>query len=426
MEPTIAISPHREHVHRLPSLNNLLESEVILGDDDGSSSCDEEDSEMHSALEDLSEATTADTKFHDCSMTSSIAESASLVESTLPDFSKLSLTQSYYKPTEESPPTKSMLPRSNSTLSSRTTSSTRSRLIAPRPSYAENTSSSSSKGRYSTSSPFAPRRSHSVSGPHSQPATPTTIRKPPAHSPSPRPAVPPKPVGLTRQPSNLKAKTPESPIGPRRSSSILSASSSPAAKSFLASGKQPSAVRINKPVTPVKPSTPPKRTDERFATLGRRPKPNSPPILTTSMSGGITSFDMAAAARETKATADKFGTLPRRKPVKERPCLPKPLTREPEPIPMIRSDGGATLPRPMKKISSPILSSSSVMKPRTLIYMEKSAQTELSHQDVKEGQEASLKLRSLSRQHQNQNNEEARQLERMLLQVGYQHFVIIS
>ena len=74
MESTIAMSSHREHVHRLPSLNNLLESEVILGDDEGdASSCDGEESEMHSALEELSETNTADLKFHDCSMTSSIA-----------------------------------------------------------------------------------------------------------------------------------------------------------------------------------------------------------------------------------------------------------------------------------------------------------------------------------------------------------------
>jgi hypothetical protein len=77
-------------------------------------------------------------------------------------------------------------------------------------------------------------------------------------------------------------------------------------------------------------------------------------------------------------------------------------------------DGGATLPRPMKKLSSPTLPGP-IMKPRTVIYMEKSAQTEMSHKDVREGQEACQKLRSLS--WQQQNNEEARQLERMLMQV---------
>lgn len=415
MEPTIAMSSHREHVHRLPSLNNLLESEVILGDDDGeASSCDGEESEMHSALEDLSETNTADLKFHDCSMTSSIADSTILTEPAQPDMSRLSLSQSYYKP-EEPSMTRSMLPRSSSTLSNRTTSSSRSRdqqrLMAPRPSYADNTSSSSSKGRYSSPSPYATRRTLSVSGPHSQPTTPSTLRKPPTHSPSPRPAVPPKPVGLTRQPSSLKAKTPESPITPRRSSSILSSTTSPAAKSFLASGKQPSVIRNNKPVTPTKPTTPPKRMDERFATLGRRPKHGSP-VTSTSMSGGVTSMENAAAARETKATADKFATLPRRKPVKDRPCLPK---AEPTPsINNIRMDGGATLPRPMKKVSSPTLPGP-IMKPRTVIYMEKSAQTEMSHKDVREGLEACHKLRSLS--WQQQNNEEARQLERMLMQV---------
>ena len=131
------------------------------------------------------------------------------------------------------------------------------------------------------------------------------------------------------------------------------------------------------------------------------------------MSGGVISMESAAAARETKATADKFATLPRRKPVKDRPFLPKP-----EPAPSItsniRMDGGATLPRPMKKLSSPTLPGP-IMKPRTVIYMEKSAQTEMSHKDVREGLEACHKLRSLS--WQQQNNEEARQLERMLMQV---------
>ncbi|XP_032776362.2 uncharacterized protein LOC116915367 isoform X2 [Daphnia magna] len=428
MEPTIAMSSHREHVHRLPSLNNLLESEVILGDDEGTSSCDEEDSEMHSALEDLSETNTADLKFHDCSLSSSIADSAVMTDQEIQqDMSRLSLSQSYYKPEEEMSRlplsqsyykpeepsmTRSMLPRSNSTLSNRTSSSSRSRdqqrLVAPRPSYADN-SSSGSKGRYSSPSPFATRRTISVSGPSSQPTTPSTLRKPPTCSPtSTRPAVPPKPIGLTRQPSTLKAKTPESPMTPRRSSSVVSTTTSPTAKSFLASGKQPSVIRANKPVTPTKPLTPPKRTDERFATLGRRPKLSSP-VISTSMSGG-TSMEITAAARETKAAADKFATLPRRKITKDRPCLPKPQ-REPEPF--SRMDGNATLPRPMKKLSSPTLPGP-IMKPRTVIYMEKSAQTELSHKDVREGQEACQKLRSLS--WQQQNNEEARQLERMLIQ----------
>ena len=421
MESTIAMSSHREHVHRLPSLNNLLESEVILGDDEGdASSCDGEESEMHSALEELSETNTADLKFHDCSMTSSIADSAILSEPAQPepDMSRLSLSQSSYKPEETSSMTiRSMLPRSSSTLSNQTTSSSRSsrdqqRLIAPRSKYTDNPNNN--KGRYSSPSPYTTRRTLSVSGPHSQPTTPSTLRKPPTHSPSPRPAVPPKPVGLTRQPSSLKAKTPESPITPRRSSSILSTSiTSPAARSFVASGKQPSVIRSNnKPVTPTKPTTPPKRMDERFATLGRRPK-HSSPVISTSMSGGVISMESAAAARETKATADKFATLPRRKPVKDRPFLPKP-----EPASSItsniRMDGGATLPRPMKKLSSPTLPGP-IMKPRTVIYMEKSAQTEMSHKDVREGLEACHKLRSLS--WQQQNNEEARQLERMLMQV---------
>ena len=148
MESTIAMSSHREHVHRLPSLNNLLESEVILGDDEGdASSCDGEESEMHSALEELSETNTADLKFHDCSMTSSIADSAILSEPAQPepDMSRLSLSQSSYKPEETSSMTiRSMLPRSSSTLSNQTTSSSRSsrdqqRLIAPRSKYTDNT-----------------------------------------------------------------------------------------------------------------------------------------------------------------------------------------------------------------------------------------------------------------------------------------------
>lgn len=90
---------------------------------------------------------------------------------------------------------------------------------------------------------------------------------------------------------------------------------------------------------------------------------------------------------------------------------------------------GYTLPRPKKlPVASPsspasrqsgsatLNSSSAPAKPRTLIYMEKSAQTELSEQDVRDGIEASLKLRNLSRQ---PHNDEVRQLEHMLQQVTY-------
>ena len=87
---------------------------------------------------------------------------------------------------------------------------------------------------------------------------------------------------------------------------------------------------------------------------------------------------------------------------------------------METSFSGATLPRPRKLSSPSSATCSSAAKvaspkpPRTLIYMEKGAQTELSHQDVRDGQEASLKLRSLS--WQQQNNEEIRQLEHLLQQ----------
>lgn len=85
---------------------------------------------------------------------------------------------------------------------------------------------------------------------------------------------------------------------------------------------------------------------------------------------------------------------------------------------METSFSGATLPR-SRKLSSPSSSKGNGMaaspKPRTLIYLEKSAQTEMSEQDVREGLEASLKLRSLS--WQQQNNEEIRQLEHLLQQV---------
>jgi len=85
---------------------------------------------------------------------------------------------------------------------------------------------------------------------------------------------------------------------------------------------------------------------------------------------------------------------------------------------METSFSGATLPRP-RKLSSPSSSKSSSTaaspKPRTLIYMEKSAQTEMSQQDVRDGLEASLKLRSMS--WQQHNNEEIRQLELSLQQV---------
>lgn len=393
-------SPGRRVHSRLPSLNNLLESEVILGDDDDGSSCTGEESEMHSALEDLSESVSAESKFVDCSAASSIPD----VSDSLPlEMGRLSLSQSY----QHEPTARSSLPRSNSTLSSRTIQNTRARLLlSPRQTFADSTASSRSK--LPAASPFTQRRSVSAApNPVSQPTTPTTVRKPSTSAtPSPRPAVPPKPIGLSRQASSLKAKTPESPAPMRRSpSSVASTGSSPAAK-FLASGKQASVIRNGKPATPTKAAattTPPKRMDG-YATLGRRPKLSSP-VTPTGLSAMESSF---MASRETKNTADKFATLPRRKPAKDRPALPKP-TREPE---QPRIEGGATLPRP-KKLSSP---TSSAMKPRTLIYHEKCAQTELNQQDIVDGQEASIKLRALTRQ-QN-NGEEVRQLERMLIQVS--------
>ena len=54
-------------------------------------------------------------------------------------------------------------------------------------------------------------------------------------------------------------------------------------------------------------------------------------------------------------------------------------------------------------------------KPKVIIYLERSSQTELSTEDVQGGQDAAIRLRSLT--WQQQHNEEARQLERMLQQV---------
>lgn len=109
------------------SLNNLLESEVMLGDEDGASSCD--DSEMHSALEDLSDLSS---KFVDCTAlstrSSSITDSAQEAADVM---NHPSLTQSMYYPRhnkeEAVPQVKATLPRSNSTLSNRTFQSPSSR-----------------------------------------------------------------------------------------------------------------------------------------------------------------------------------------------------------------------------------------------------------------------------------------------------------
>ena len=62
------------------------------------------------------------------------------------------------------------------------------------------------------------------------------------------------------------------------------------------------------------------------------------------------------------------------------------------------------------------------MKPKVVIYLERSSQTELSTEDVQGGQDAAIRLRSLT--WQQQHNEEARQLERMLQQVFYRLCVI--
>ncbi len=162
------------------------------------------------------------------------------------------------------------------------------------------------------------RRSTSTTSTSTSTSSPL-VRKPSITN-GQRPAVPPKPAGLspvpalTRQSSSLnKGRNPESPITVRRTSSV----SSPAARSFIAAGKQVSAIR----------STPPKRiTDDRYATLGRRPKHGSPSVVPTSPNNSsppTTSTSMDSSMLM-KATADKFATLPRRKPVKDRPTLPKP------------------------------------------------------------------------------------------------------
>lgn len=118
-------SPSRQVQQRLDlSLNNLLESEVILGDDDVSS-CGSESEAMHSALEELSEASV---KFADCSTRSSSITDSSLEASKLQNHPMM--TQSMYhcktedllpRPSVAVPQTRtSAMTRSSSTLSSRT------------------------------------------------------------------------------------------------------------------------------------------------------------------------------------------------------------------------------------------------------------------------------------------------------------------
>ena len=120
-------SPSRQaHQQRLDiSLNNLLESEVILGDDEVSS-CDEESEAMHSALEELSESSV---KFADCSTRSSSIADSTLEAANIQQSNHL-LTQSMYAcrtedlmppPSVAVPQTRTnVMTRSNSTLSSRT------------------------------------------------------------------------------------------------------------------------------------------------------------------------------------------------------------------------------------------------------------------------------------------------------------------
>lgn len=428
---------------RLPSLDNLLESEVILGDDDSGSSLEGDDSEMHSALEELSESTsttTNDCKFLDCSISSSTADA---VEPTLvqcgetdePDLSltfsqsyyadsgteesshaSLSLTQSYYK--DKPSAIRQMIPRSSTTMSTQCLNGRcLSRGTSPRPSYAENTASS--KMRVSPSS-------------HVQPPTPTGARKFSPYLGSARPIVPPKPAALSRQTSNLRPyKTPaDSPMTARRSVSV---SAPPSAKLFVATGRQASVVSRSKPVTPTKPPpTPPTprsltttpRREDRFSSLGRRPTKLTSP--STAEPARLSLMETSLFARDTKSAADKFATLPRRK-AKDRPPIPKfrDLDTCSSPVAAAASckiDGGATLPRPKKLSSSPTGSQLAVSnkmspptKPKVLIYLEKSAQTELSTEDILDGQAAAIRLRSLTWHHQ--HNEEVRQLERKLQQV---------
>jgi len=441
--------------NRLPSLDNLLESEVILGDDDDGSSCSGDDSQMQSALEELSElanANTCDFKLGDSKRASPSAAAAETnfpleeasrygvdLNISLPltqscyqemsptsDFSSLSLTKSYYK--EKESPSRSKLARSNSTMTSSFRSP--SRLVSPRqhPSYAENTTCS--KNRFiatSSHSPLSPAR-RIVS---SQQALniPVASRKQSIYSPgSPRPAVPPKPAALTRQNSNMKCLgSLDSPVSSRRS---ISASAPPASKQFIATGRQPSVIRSSssKPVTPTKPATPsktftPPKRDERYATLGRRPNKTQSPSAGIN-SFGTTPMEASFITRDTKTAADKFATLPRRK-IKDRPPIPKFGNRESEAIVPVKMETG-TLPR-SKKIHSPTSSSIGLgksqqqlqMKPKVVIYLERSSQTELSTEDVQGGQDAAIRLRSLT--WQQQHNEEARQLERMLQQSQHEN-----
>lgn len=408
-------------VHRLPSLNDLLESEVILGDEDAASSSSSA-GEMHSAMEDLSQQST-DVKFVDCASNVSVASSSCV---TPVKTQRLTMSTSCHYEQSPSPSHQQKpngLPRSTSNLSSRTVpSSLRSRLQVPAASanssrhstYADGTTSS--KNRVSSTSPFASRRS----------LVPTTTPPSPASS---RPAVPPKPAGLSRQPSSLTSRSTTcaaSPVASRRMTTSFSSASptttSLAAKSFLAAGKQRSnIVRSTPPKAPG--SIPPQ--SPRYATLGRRPKPSPPGNNNSSSTSSPGTPTSDISARETKAAADKFATLPRpRKPSANN--LPTASPVKESRIFSSSSDHQyyGTLPRPAKKpINSPTSSSSSAatstasFKPRTIIYMEKSAQTELSERDVRDGMEASLKLRSLS--WQQQNSDEIRQLELLLVQVKF-------
>jgi hypothetical protein len=199
MDATLALSPQIGSVGsvRLPSLDDLLESEVILGDDDEELDVDSDDeSEMHSALEDLPPELKISARPEEIPPAPAV-ESASPAPPAAPEEpAKIVLT----------PPA---TPRCESNASSRNSASTRSKSPAPpppprtpthQPAKRADSGGSATKSRYQ--SPYAPRRSLSVLGapnspngalssspaslsvsmtssPASQPSTPIATRRPP-------------------------------------------------------------------------------------------------------------------------------------------------------------------------------------------------------------------------------------------------------
>ena len=201
MDAALALSPQIGSVGsvRLPSLDDLLESEVILGDDDEELDVDSDDeSEMHSALEDLPPEMKISARPEEVA--------------PVPDVQSADVGSPAPPAAPEEPvkviPTPPATPRCESNASSRNSVSTRSKSPAPppprtpthQPAKRADSGGSATKSRYQ--SPYAPRRSLSVLGapsspngalssspaslsvsmtssPASQPSTPIATRRPP-------------------------------------------------------------------------------------------------------------------------------------------------------------------------------------------------------------------------------------------------------